>query len=157
MSLFSDVCDAWMTNLITLSGLTAVPAERRHKYTPWSVESTAAAVGERHIAIWPTGDPEVAEPLTADGSLLGAQAYTVLIWENIGSDTARRVDDETAAASWLTLYETVRTSMLTRTNWQLGSSTIMPHCPYVGGSLDRVGDSRVMSLNMKLVVPLSAI
>ena len=150
MSFFSGVVDAWATDLTT--NVTGLSTAVVHKYAPWSPEVLYAERGERHLAIWPSAEPEVTEPLLVDGSVLAEQTYTVLVWEDTAGDAERLVENATDDATWLTLYEGIRARFFLTANNQLGSATIMA-TRYAGGSFSSSGHLRVMELSFRVAVP----
>jgi hypothetical protein len=155
MSFWSDVVDAWVTDLQTnVTGLdtTTVPSSRVHKYASWSAEELFALSGERHLAVWPAAEPDVTEGLLTDGSLLATQTYIILVWEDASTTQGRLQDDDTANAAWLTLHEAIRARLLVRANSQKGSSTIMD-TRYRGAEFPASGDKRVMALRFEVRVP----
>lgn len=152
MSFFSSVCDAWLTELQTnVTGLdtTTIPSNRVHLYAPYSFESLSAERAERHLAIWPDGEPETVEGLLSDGSDLGSQAYTILIWEDASAESARGFDDDTANLAWLTLFEAVRDRLYRSANLRLGSALIMD-TKYQGGQFAAAGSNRVMRVSFRV-------
>lgn len=156
MSLFSDVADAWLTDLRNVTGLdtTTVPASSTHLYAPWSTETLFSEAGERHLAIWPQSEAETATPYTTDLSQLATQDWVVMVWE-AAPDQTRLQDDDTDNKAWLTLAEGIRTRLMLRANVQLGSSTIMD-TRYTGLAFERAGSHRVMALRFSVRVPLTA-
>lgn len=148
---FAGVCDAWLSELqANVTGLdtTTIPADQRHLYTPWAVELGLSTVGERHLAIWPEGEPEVVNPATI-GSLsndLAEQSYLIMVWENASTDSSRLNDDEAAAQTWLTLFEAIRARLYVSANRQLGS---VDATAYAGGAFDFRAGQRIMQLRFK--------
>lgn len=151
---FKSICDAWMTELTTnVAGLTTA---KQHLYAPWSPEALYAEAGERHVAVWPQGDPEVVQGLVA-GTLpaeLATQSFAILCWEDAGADLVRRQDDDTANAAWLALYEAIRARLYVQANARLGDAQIMD-THYRGGVLDSSDTKRVLSLRFEVRVPIA--
>ena len=149
---FEDIVDAWVTDLT--GNITGLHDAVTHSYAPWSGELMYAERGERHLAVFPTAEPEVVEGLLTDGSMLAAQTYTILVWEDTGGDQERLVEDPTADVAWLELYRAIRDRLFLRSNIRLGSTEIMD-TRYNGGSFDRSGHLRAMELRFVVRVPLT--
>lgn len=156
MSLYSDIADAWLTDLRNVTGLdtTTVPASSTHLYAPWSTEALFSEAGERHLAIWPQSEVESTQPFTTDLSQLATQEWVIMVWE-AAPDQTRLQDDDTDNKAWLTLAEGIRARLMLRANVQLGSSSIMS-TRYTGLAFERAGSLRVMALRFEVKVPLSA-
>lgn len=149
---FEDVIDAWVSELTSnVSGLSTAIT---HKYAPWSTEFLYAERGERHLAVWPNGEPEVVDNLLVDGSTLAEQSYTIAVWEDTGGDAERFVENPTADKAWLALYRGIRDRLYVTANNQLGSSEIMA-TRYRGGAFDRSGHLRAMEIRFAVAVPLT--
>lgn len=150
MSFFADVCDAWASEL-RLS-IPELDQAVYHLYGSWNPELMYAEAGERHVAVFPNGEPEVAEGLTVTGDDLAAQTYTILVWEDTSGDAERLVENPDIDQDWLELYEAIRDRFYLSTNGKLGSSDIMA-TRYIGGSFDRSGQIRAMELRFVVRVP----
>ena len=148
---FEDIVDAHVTDLTTnVSGLTTAVT---HRYAMWSAELLYTERDERHLAVFPTGEPEVTGPLLVDGSVLAEQSYSILVWEDTGGDVERMVENPTDDEAWLALYRAIRDRLFLTANNQLGSSEIMKTA-YRGGSFERSGKLRLMELRFAVAVPL---
>lgn len=148
---FKTVVDAWAFDLQTnVTGLdaTTIPPAQVHLYTPWAVEALLASAGERHLAIWPEGEPEVVNAAIAgtNPADLAEASYIITVWEDASSDSARSIDDETAAQTWLTLYEAIRDRLYLMTNIQLGS---VDATRYAGGALDFRAGCRILQIRFR--------
>lgn len=140
---FEDVVDDWVTELTTnVSGLSSAVT---HRYAPWSPELLYTESGERHLAVFPTGEPEVVEGATVMGDDLAAQTYTILVWEDTGGDAERMVEDPTDDEAWLALFRAIRDRFYLAANNQVGSSSIMA-TRYAGGTFERSGAVRAMEV-----------
>jgi hypothetical protein len=106
MSLFSDMCDAIITDLTTNVGTLNVTSETIHRYQPWS-PAELLPDGRRHLGVWPVA----ASPSTATPLALGVhqfdQLYRVLVWEGSNSESSRGVPDVAGAAALLDLHDAV--------------------------------------------------
>lgn len=148
------ICDAWMTELTThVAGLADA---KQHLYAPWSPEALYAETGERHIAVWPQGDPELVQGLVAGSppADLATQSFAILAWEDASVDSSRRQDDDTANAAWIALYEAIRARLYVQANARLGDAQIMD-THYRGGVLDAQDTKRVLSLRFEVRIPIS--
>lgn len=151
---FTGVVDAWMTDLTTnVSGLRTsdnpgISTDNRHKYAIKSVELLAANVGERHIAIWPQEEPEVASAaiISTQGADLSAQSYLVTVWEESGLEAARLQDDEAGWSTFEALYEATRARFYVSANRTLGS---VDTTQYGGGTFGVQGGIRFFVLRFQ--------
>lgn len=138
---FVSVCDAWMTELAAVSGLTTAV---QHKYAPWSVEALYVEAGERHLAIWPEGDPESRRQMTTDGADEITSSYVVTVWEDAATDSTKLKDDDAANVAWLALYEAVQSRFYVLANLALGETGSDVH--YEGGAFGLTGGTRFFSI-----------
>ena len=151
---FQDVVDAWATELqATVAGLstTLVPAARLHKYTPWAVEDLMGSSGERHLAIWPQGEPEVVQRATAAGrpSDIALSTYLIRVWEDASTDTSRIHDDEVAGLAWIQLGEAIRDRLYDADNFQRGG---VDATFYDGMAFDLRAGKRILEVRFKVRV-----
>lgn len=149
MSVFSDVCDAWLTDLqsnVTGLDTTTIPSDRTHLYAPWSMESMAALASERHLAIWPEGEPDVVSGYVAGSppSDLAEQSYVITVWEDASAESSRRFDDDTANKAWLTLYEAIRARLYVSTNQDKGQTNSLTN--YKGGTMAMESMTRMLAI-----------
>jgi len=152
MSIWSDVVDAWVTDLTTnVSGLSTAIT---HKYAPWSPELFYTEADETHIAVWPDLEAETADALLVDGSRMAEQTYAIAVWEDAMDTQGRLQEDATADAAWLTLAEGIRTRLMRAASFQLGSSSVMS-TDYIGTQFDRSGSLRVLRIAFRCRVPLT--
>lgn len=138
------VVDAWMTDLLTVSGLTTIPAKCQHKYAPWSQDQLVAGTNERHIAIWPEGDPDARRQATTDGADEITTSYVVTVWEEAASEATGLYDDDAANIAWLALYEAVRARFYVLANLAIGETGSDVH--YEGGAFGMQGAVRFFSV-----------
>lgn len=123
---WETMCAAVATELqANVTGLdtTTVPATRLHQLSPWDPEKLVAAAGERHLAVWPAGEPEVLEAL-ATGAHELHQSYVVLVWEDASQTLERQQADDTADAAFLSLHNAVRGRFYLYANERLGGAAI---------------------------------
>lgn len=153
MSVYADVCEAWADDLT--AHVAELSTATLHLYAPWSVENLVAGAGERHLAIWPEGEAETAEPMLVDGSQLATQSYVIVVWEDAAAETARRFDDDAANKAWLDLAEAIRARLKRQGAFQLGSADVM-HTAYVGTTFPAAGALRVLIVGMRVRLPLAA-
>jgi hypothetical protein len=137
---------------LTTGGTPPVPPENRHPYASWSVERLATQLGGRHIAVYPNGEPELAVPFTVGQPIgdLDTQQFTVLVWEDASVDVARGVDNDTANAAWLALYEGVKARFRIQANISLGEPGAQTR--YISGAFDLKGESRVIEIRFTVQI-----
>lgn len=152
MSLFAEVCDAWVDDLT--AHVSALSGSIVHRYAPWSMENLVTEQGERHLAVWPEVDAESTEPLTTDGSRLSTQTYSIIVWEDAAAESARRFDDDDANRAWLDLAEAIRARLMRQGGIQLGATEIMA-TDYLGLAFPAAGALRVMNFGVRVRVPLT--
>jgi hypothetical protein len=135
-----------MADLIANTALSAVPVKNRHVYAEWSAELLQAFTDERHVAVYPNGDPEVVHGATV-GSLPSddvLSSYTIVVWEEAASEATRLYDDDVANAAWLALYEAIRARLYVQANVSLGQTN--SYTRYQGGAFGMKGAVRWMEL-----------
>ena len=103
---FEQVIDAIAADLI--ENVPALATAIVHRYAPWDPEELVAAIGERHLAVWPAAEaPESSAPLTTAGHIL-AQRYVIAYWEYADTESSRQAVDEEAAKEYLQLHNDIR-------------------------------------------------
>lgn len=144
---FVTMCDAIAAELqATVSGVSAANAVL-HRYNPWDPKALDVGDGQRHMAIWPVGEAEVADPL-ATGSHQFTQPYVVLVWEPAVTDVARGVTDEAATKTFLQLHNDVRARFYVDANQHLGGSELTW---YAGSQLpDEPSDARWFAITVSV-------
>lgn len=96
-----------------------------HRYEPWDPEALVAAVGEKHIAIWPVAEQADQAEMIATGFHLLTQMYEVWYWEGAEVENERLVRDEGAAKKLLDLHNAVRERFYVEANQALGGSKLV--------------------------------
>ncbi len=148
-----EVCEAWADDLTShVSGLAEVKV---HLYAPWSRELLAAAQGERHLAVYPSGEPEVATGLTTEPADLLLQVFTILVWEDAADEASRLYDDDDGNGAWLDLFEQVRGRLYVMTNTSLGVTSGATRYTGAADPFGIVGTVRFMTLNFNVTSPES--
>ena len=109
MSDFTETCDFFHTVLEAV-----VPGVVQHRYAPWDPERFQND-GQRHLAVWPTVEAEVADAYTTRSKLL-RQNYTVAYWEPGDDEDERQVVDEQAAADLYDLQNAIREALFDLAN-----------------------------------------
>lgn len=102
-----------------------------HRYTPWDPSSLVTESGERHLAVHPSGDAVVAEPLTTGGGGSNelVEVYQIRYWEDAGDESSRAVADEEAAAQMFEVAQAIQDRLHTMAVQTLGGAF---HVRYVG-------------------------
>lgn len=120
---FVTYTDAVISDLQgAVSALSAANATT-HRYVPYNPEELQVSAGERHLAVWPMGEAEVADPL-ANWTLELVAAYAVLVWEDASEESSRGVLDEDATKTFLQLHQDVRARFLLQANESIGGSEL---------------------------------
>jgi hypothetical protein len=143
VSHLADQVDAWVEELTaTVDGLADV---KEHRYAPWSVENLGAVTNERHLAVWPAGEPETTIPYLAGAppADLATQKFIIAVWEDASAESTRRMDDDQANLDWLDLHEAIRDRLYDLDNQHLGWDQ-SANVRYQGVVFDVVGSLRVM-------------
>jgi hypothetical protein len=149
-----SIVDAWVTELVSNVPELAPPTIV-HRYAPWSVENLALQANERHLAIWPTSEPEVVVGYVASPpSDLATQTFAVLVWEDASAESTRAQDDDAANLAWLELHEAIRYRLYLLANLHLGDAEIMD-THYAGAGFDMGAGVRSMVLTFRVRVPIA--
>lgn len=145
---FQSICEAWMTDLT--SHVSELATATQHLYAPWSLAQLQATQGERHIAVYPTAEPEVAKPFVTGSPPAdeASQTYVVLIWEDAASEATRLYDDDDANTRWLSLAESVRARFYVQANTALGESGA--YTRYAGLRFDLSGTVRLIEITFRV-------
>ena len=123
MSDYQIVCDAIKTDLVgNVAGLFDAEV---HLYEPWDPEALVAAVGEKHLAIWPVAEQADSAEVIATGFHLLTQQYEIWYWEGAETENERMVRDEAAALKLLDLHNAVRARFYVEENQALGGSKLV--------------------------------
>ena len=102
---FETTCQA-IADLLTLN-VNGLADATVYLLAPWN-PAELIPDGQRHLAVWTTGeDAETTEPLTLD-SLNSVQEYRVLVWEDGGTESSRGVLDDQAASDFYQLHNDIR-------------------------------------------------
>jgi hypothetical protein len=127
----------------------------QHGPAPWSLELLSPTpTTERHIAVYPLGDPEVFRRFTI-GTPPGDyvhDAYGIMIWES-SADMSRLVDDDDANAAWIGLFEQVRDRFFIQANIALGEPGSYAH--YIQGTFGAWSTGRVIQMTFSVEYPKS--
>ena len=138
-----SVCDAWLTKLLTVSGLSTAIT---HLYAPYSLEAVQASAGERHLAIWPEGEPDVATAFLAGSppSDKIKTSYVILVWEDASAETSRTIRRRRREHRMAHPVRSHRAELYDLDNISLGQTNTITR--YVGGNLDRQGTNRYLAV-----------
>lgn len=126
-----------------------------HLYGSWSRELLYCGQGERHIAIYPTGDPEVSKPFitgTPPADEITSR-FTILVWEDAAAESSRAFDDDDSNKAWLALYESIKARLYVQANTGLGVP--QGYTRYAGGLFDLQATARMMQLSFTVLAPQS--
>jgi hypothetical protein len=126
----------------------------QHGPAPWSVEMIYGKLGERHLTVFPAGDPESFRRFTI-GTPPGdyvTDTYGIMIWE-AAVDMTRLVDDDTANAAWVQLYQDVRDRFFIQANIAMGEAGAYTH--WVGGQFGQWSSGRLITASFNVEVPKS--
>jgi hypothetical protein len=108
MSDFETFCNALISDLTT--NVSALNGATTHTLAPYAPEERVND-GSVHLAVWPSA--ELTE--RASRLMLGAddveQVFTVVYWEPSGTESARQVEDTTAATALFDLANAIRARM----------------------------------------------
>lgn len=150
---FESVCRAWAKELS--DHVTGLEDAVQHLFGSWSRELLVVAAAERHLAVYPNGEPEVAVPFITGTPAADqiTQRYTILVWEDAAAETARAYDDDEANLAWLQLYEAIKARLYVQASSALGLSD--GYTRYAGGSFDMRATVRVIQINFSVRVPQS--
>lgn len=146
------VVDAWVEELT--DSIPALDGVIVHLYASWSLEELFASTGERHLAVWPASEAEVATGMTTQPADVAVQAYAVLVWEAASAEGSRLKDNQEADLAWLELHEAIRARFYRTANLRLGDPNIVD-TRYQGVVFDKVAGYRAMALrfNVRLGLP----
>lgn len=144
MSKLAEICSAIADMLRAEVPELEVPEQQVHLNAPWDPELLAAAVGERHLAVYPRGDVPV--PLVVGGHEI-RPALIVLIWEGVDLESSRKMLNEQRTEEFLDLHQAVMDRFYRNVNGTIGG---LFQCWYAGVEFPQVpGSVRWMRIDLQ--------
>lgn len=95
----------------------SLPEGHVHLHAAWDPEFLNAAVGERHLAVFPVTE---GAHILATGALAIEPALFVMVWEGADTEASRLRLNERKTAEFLDLHEAIRARFLVYRNETLG-------------------------------------